>query len=346
MFKPKFRATRSALQGICLAAIFLGCGFVDAQTPVFGFEGRIIVPDPHFQYPPIEVRLLRDDFDGRTLEYAYTEATGSFKFRGLAPGSYYVVVQVDGYQEVVQRVDLTARAGSILRVFNIILKPDVPELNEHVPSTREGRQALEAYGKALNDRAKGRFDAAAKLLEKAVTLVPDYPAAHLDLGEIYLELHRRVDAEREFRIARELSPESLRALLNLGRIYLEEADVQIANGASPISVRPLIARARDLLAEASIRDSNSAMAGYLLGSAYYRDASYEAAERELKRALSLDKQMFAARLMLINVYVVQQKWQSALDTLDRFLLENPPSAYAAEARTIRSSVVRRLSPTP
>ena len=346
MLKRNFRSTGHALQFICLAAIFLGGGYVHAQTGTFGFDGRIIVPDPHFEYPPIEIRLLRDEFDGRTLAYAYTEGTGSFAFRGLAVGSYYVVVHVDGYQQMVERVDLTARAGSMLRVVNIILKPNVPELNEPVPSTREGKQAVEAYGKALNERAKGHFDSAARFLETAVTLVPDYPAAHLDLGEIYLELHRRVDAEREFRIARELSPESLRALLNLGRIYLEEADVQIANGASPNSVKPLITRARDLLAEAAIRDPSAAMAGYLLGSAYFREASYETAEKELKRALSLDKQLFAARLMLINVYVVQQKWQSALDTLDKFLSENPPAPYAAEARTIRNSVVRRLSPTP
>jgi Tfp pilus assembly protein PilF len=346
MYKPIFSATGRALQIISLSAIFLGGGFVHAQIGNFGFDGRIVVPDPHFDYPPIEIRLLRDDFDGRTLAYAYTEGTGSFAFKGLAEGSYCVVIHLDGYQNVVQRIDLTARVGFTLRGVNIILKPNVPEVNDPVPSTREGRQAVEAYEKAFSERAKGRYEAAAKLLEKAVALVPEYPAAHLDLGEVYLVLHRRVDAEREFRIAHELSPENLHALLSLGRIYLEEADVQIANGASSASVRPLIAKSRDFLAEAVIRGPSSAVAGYLLGSVYFRSASYETAEKELKRALSLDKEMAPARIMLINVYVVQQKWQSALDALDKFLSENPSSPYAAEARTIRISVLRRLSPTP
>jgi len=346
MSKPNIIAVIRILQSVCVAAILLSADVAHAQGGSFGFDGRIIVPDPHFDYPPIEIRLLRDDFDGRTIAYAYTEGTGAYAFRGLAEGSYYVAVRLNGYQDVIERVDLTARVGFMLRGINIILKPKVPESIVNSTLTRENRQAIDAYGKALNERAKGRFDAAAKLLETAVKLVPEYPDAHIELGEVYLELHRRVDAERELRIAHELSPENLRALLDLGRIYLEEAEVQIANGASQTSIRPLIARAHDLLSEAAIRNPNSALAGYLLGSAHFRSSSYDSAESELKRALSLDKGMFQARIMLVNVYVVQQKWQNALDTLDKFIVENPSSPYVEEARTIRTSVARRLSPNP
>jgi Flp pilus assembly protein TadD len=332
-------------QSICVVAIVLCAGVVQAQTGSFGFDGRIVVPDPHFDYPAIEVRLLNDDFDGRTVAFTYTEGTGSYAFKGLAEGTYYVAVHLDGYQDVIQRVDMTARVGFNLKGVNILLKPKVPESSNAV-LTRENKQAIDAYGKAINERARGHFEAAAKLLESAVMLVPEYPDAHLELGEVYLELHRRVDAEKEFRTAHDLSPESLRALLDLGRLYLEEADVQLATGASPNSIRPLLGRAHDLLSEAVIRNPNSAMAGYLLGTAHFRSASYENAESELKRALSLDKGMFPARIMLVNVYVVQQKWQNALDTLDKFIVENPSSPYVQEARTIRTNVAKRLSPIP
>jgi tetratricopeptide (TPR) repeat protein len=241
---------------------------------------------------------------------------------------------------------MTSRVGFNLKGVNILLKPNVPEPNINAALTRENRQAIDAYGKAINERAKGHFDAAAKLLETAVMRVPQYPDAHLELGEVYLELHRRVDAEKEFRTAHDLSPESLRALLDLGRLYLEEADVQLATGANPNSIRPLLARAHNLLSEAVIRNPNSAMAGYLLGTVHYRSASYDNAESELKRALSLDKAMFPARIMLVNVYVVQQKWQNALDVLDKFIVENPSSPYVQEARTVRTNVARRLPATP
>ena len=331
---------------LCLILALLGASAMQAQTGSFGFDGRIVVPDPHFDYPPIEVRLLNDDFDGRTLAYAYTESTGSYAFKGLAEGTYYVAVHLDGFQNVIQRVDMTARVGFNLHGVNILLKPIVPEPKVNTGLTRENKQAIDAYGKAINERAKGHSDAAAKLLEAAVKLVPEYPDAHMELGEVYLELHRRVDAEKEFRTAHDLSPESLRALLDLGRLYLEEADVQLATGANQNSIRPLLERSRELLGEAVIRNPNSAMAGYLLGTAHFRSASYENAESELKRALSLDKGMAPARIMLANVYVVQQKWQSALDTLDKFIAENPASPYVQEARTIRTNVARKLSPQP
>jgi tetratricopeptide (TPR) repeat protein len=334
------------LPSICLIAIVLNAGMVQAQSGSFGFDGRLIVPDPHFDYPAIELRLLNDDFDGRTIAYTFTEGTGSYAFKALAEGTYYVAVHLDGYQDVIQRVDLTSRVGFNLHGVNILLKPIDLEPKVNSTLTRENKQAIEAYGKAINERAKGHFEAAAKLLETAVKLVPDYPDAHLELGEVYLELHRRVDAEKEFRTGHDLSPDSMRALLDLGRLYLEEADVQLANGASQNSIRPLLTRSRDLLGEAVIRNPNSAMAGYLLGTAHFRSASYENAESELKRALSLDKTLAPAKIMLVNVYVVQQKWQSALDTLDKFIVENPTSPYVQEARTIRTNVARRLPPIP
>jgi Tfp pilus assembly protein PilF len=346
MIKLNHIARIRVLQGICLAAIVLNAGAVQAQSSSFGFDGRIIVPDPHFDYPAIEIRLLNDDFDGRTIAFTYTEGTGSYAFKGLAEGTYYVAVHLDGYQDVIQRVDMTSRVGFNLKGVNILLKPNVPEPNVNAALTRGNKQAIDAYGKAINERAKGHFDAAAKLLETAVMLVPEYPDAHLELGEVYLELHRRIDAEKEFRTAHDLSPESLRALLDLGRLYLEEADVQLATGANPNSIRPLLARAHNLLSEAVIRNPNSAMAGYLLGTVHFRSASYDNAESELKRALSLDKAMFPARIMLVNVYVVQQKWQNALDVLDKFIVENPSSPYVQEARTVRTNVARRLPANP
>jgi len=346
MVKRNHIAMICALQGIFLAFIVMSSGVLQAQSRTFGFDGRVIVPDPHFDYPPIEIRLLNDDFDGRTIAFTYTEGTGSYAFKGLAEGTYYVAVHLDGYQDVIQRVDLTSRVGFNLRGVNIPLRPNVPESDVNSALIRENKQAIDAYGKAITERARGHFDAAVKLLETALILVPQYPEAHLELGEVYLELHRRVDAEKEFRTAHDLSPESLRALLDLGRLYLEEADVQLATGASQNIIRPLLARAQDLLSEAVIRNPNSATAGYLLGTVYFRSASYDNSESELKRALSLDKAMFPARIMLVNVYVVQQKWQNALDVLDKFIVENPSSPYIQEARTVRTTVARRLLPKP
>src|SRR6476646_5602279 len=76
----EFRVIRVLL---CLTIAVLIASALQAQTGSFGFDGRIVVPDPHFDYPPIEIRLLNDDFDGRTIAYEYTEGKGSYAFKGL-----------------------------------------------------------------------------------------------------------------------------------------------------------------------------------------------------------------------------------------------------------------------
>ncbi|HET9129609.1 MAG TPA: hypothetical protein VFO86_01610, partial [Terriglobia bacterium] len=98
MHKPNHNSMIRALQGILLTAIVLNSGVMQAQTRSYGFDGRLIVADPHFDYPAIEVRLLNDDFDGRTIAYTYTESTGSYAFKGLAEGTYYVAVHFEGFQ--------------------------------------------------------------------------------------------------------------------------------------------------------------------------------------------------------------------------------------------------------
>src|SRR6187455_2511758 len=132
MYMPNFRTTVRYLPYIsrCIwlsAAILFGTVAAHAQTGPFGFDGSIVAPDPHFDYPPIQLRLLRDAFDGQTLAYAYTEGTGRFAFKGLAEGTYYLVAHVDGYQDIVERVDLTSRVRAMLHGVNIILKPRVSD---------------------------------------------------------------------------------------------------------------------------------------------------------------------------------------------------------------------------
>jgi len=53
---------------------------------------------------------------------------------------------------------------------------------------------------------------AAAVLERAVSLSPDWPDAHALLGRAYLALGKRHEAQREFDTARRLSAQERRGL--------------------------------------------------------------------------------------------------------------------------------------
>jgi tetratricopeptide (TPR) repeat protein len=156
-------------------------------------------------------------------------------------------------------------------------------------------------------------------------------------------LSRRNEAAAEFRKAHELNPDSARPFLVLGRLFLEEADIEILSATNADTSTKLKA-ARESLTEAVRRDPKLATAFYYLGAVDFRTQTYTDAETELKCALELDPKLFEARIILINVFVNQQKWQAALDSADTFLLEYPTSPYRPQVATTCQSIARRLQP--
>ena len=150
------------------------------------------------------------------------------------------------------------------------------------------------------------------------------------------------EAKREFLKAHELNAESARPFLALGRLFVQQADLEIQAASKRDVAQSTLTQAREALTEAIGRDAKLASAIYYLGAVDYLSGSYADAERELTHALELNPSLFPARIMLINVFVKQRQWQAALDNVDSFLLENPDSPYRQEVADTRVGVVRRL----
>jgi tetratricopeptide (TPR) repeat protein len=66
----------------------------------------------------------------------------------------------------------------------------------------------------------GRVGEAIPLAENAIRIVPDFPDAHLVLGNCYHNVDRYRDAEKQYRKTLELVPGHASAHLNLGATYL------------------------------------------------------------------------------------------------------------------------------
>jgi tetratricopeptide (TPR) repeat protein len=317
-----------------------------AEAQYTTLQGWIIVPGNNHS-DNFEVRITaREGYE----PYASTTVsdTGRYMFTNLDlnVGNFDILINVEGYRE--SRTRLATLPPNIMRTdfggrgMNIILIPD--------PESRRNAEKRDAYNKALLDEYAIGLDQitnkhpelAVTHLEKVANEVPDFYDAHINLGFVYQDLLRWRDAEKEFRSAHELNAESSRPLVALGRLRVEEVELEIEAGASQDVLRPILVQARQELTEAIMLDPKLAKAFYYLGAVDFRSRSYADAESESKHALELDPRLFEARILRINLFIEQKLWQAALDNADAFMLDYPDSSHRAEVADRRMHIVARL----
>jgi tetratricopeptide (TPR) repeat protein len=330
-----------------LAAFLLILAMTAAAEAQFTtLQGWIIVPGKEHA-DNFEVRLtLREGYE----PFASTTVsdTGRYMFTNLdlSVGNFDILINVDGYRE--SRTRLATLPPNIMRTdfggrgMNIILIPD--------PESRRNAEKRDAYNKALLDEYASGLDEitnkhpdlAVTHLEKVAKEVPDFYDAHINLGLVYQDLSRWMEAEKEFRIAHDLNSESARPLLALGRLRVEEVEIEIEAGAKQDVIRPILAQAREELTDAVMLDVKLAKAFYYLSIVDFRSKSYADAESESKHALELDPRLFEARILRINLFIEQKLWQAALDNVDAFMLDYPDSSHRAEVADRRLRIVAHL----
>ena len=316
----------------------------------YSIGGKIMFDTPHSPDGRIEVRLEGSGL--QLIDTVFSDSIGNFMFRVTSPSVYYIAIEVEGFEPVRERVELSSsRIGGV----NIFLKSktvirrtgeggfegdpkivDVKELKMDYPNT-----AVEEYEKALQDVEKGNGKKAVDRLEKAVKLAADFYQAQNNLAVQYKVLGRYRDAERTFEIARDLNRHSAQPLINLGSMYVEEAQQQSDNGEEE-RARATYQKAVALLEEAIALDSFSVLARYFLGTALYKTAALERAETMLTRALELDEEYHVVRLMLVNIYVKQARYNDVLAQLTEFLERNPDDPQSEAVRAMKQQIEKAL----
>ena len=340
----------SVLAGFLSAITLLSPVSVAAQfrgTPsTASISGRVIVPVANFQ-DMFEVVLVQNL--EQPVQATVADSQGRYRFSGLTRGTYYIVIKLEGFQDVRQRVDLAGDS-----VINIIMdfqeertvKPptdlsgeqlgvvDVVDLSRSYPS-----RIVDALKTAEKDIQATNYAKALLILEEIVKEAPDLYQAQRMIGMVYQKLARYRDAESAYRTAADLRPMSAAPLINLGSLYVEESQASESRGSAV--VRAILNQALASLNEAIKLKSDAPFAYYLLGVTYYKSAFYEDAEDHLKNAISLAPDLYDARLALANVYLKMQEWSNVIAQLDAYLMDYPKSPIRDQVQTMRSKVVAR-----
>ena len=325
--------------------------------PTFPTEGSIairgrIIADTHNSFPQIEVRLETDG--GPPVGFAYTDSSGEFYFQrtGLRLDSnLYVTVKMDGYKPYRERVEGIFDTNNFQSSVTIFLEREdvitVPKNGAAVVDLKQLRakipgKAVDEYEKALKESLKGNRGKAMEGIQRAIKMAPDFYEAQHSLGVQYFQMEKYDDAETALLRARDLSPKAPEVLMNLGSLYYRQGEGQSDAGHAD-EAASIFQKAVDVLEESIKRNPLSPAAHSYLGAALYKLASYERSESMLNRALEIDENQSDARLMLVNVYTRQARYDEALQSVNIFLTKNPKAPQRPALENIKAKIEKVLA---
>lgn len=207
------------MRALTLAVFILalaGVGFGQAPPAI-----QIFMPGGTLPPRPIRFTLTRDD--GR-IEVVFTDTKGKFQVTGdlIRDADYIITVESDG-----ATFDTTVATFRILRstpvYTTVFLRPFTgkPKTVPGVVDVRAmeanvSKDALAAYEAGMKALAGGQTEAAITELKRALKLSPHYLRALNDLGVLYLQLNRLPEAAELFAHAVKLDETFHLARLNLG----------------------------------------------------------------------------------------------------------------------------------
>ncbi len=312
-------------------------------------QGQVLSDNPSRLNHPIAVQL---ESLGAVRDTVFTDGNGNFTFDNIQPtGAPYIVIEEPGFKPLRERVELgpASPAASGLSLVYIleysnVEEDDPPDDPGTVDLARLAvpEEAIEVIQRAASASQNGDFESAAELLEEAIEIAPDFYEAQNALGVEYQKLGRLDEAKNQFDIAMELNPNAAEPVLSLGILYLQDSDIQTASS-KPDEALESLEKSYEYLEEALARNAGSALGQYYFGAVLYRTGDSTAARDHLDRALELDDQLYAARLMLFNVDMAERDYTAALNQLTNYLEEYPQSPQRENVERMKADLEGQLS---
>jgi Tfp pilus assembly protein PilF len=301
-------------------------------------QGRLVVPSGRRAELRLKVRL---ESSGAGDLYVFSDANGTFRFTGLRPGSYTVIVE-GGDEFETAREPVLLETSNIQTRRGVVGTPFIRPITLHVylrakrdasgsAATPPGvlnaalanvpKPAAELYLKGVEAARKNENERASDLLRQAVAAHPNFPLALSELGVVYLKLKRPEKAAESLSASLKLSPEDQGTLLAYGRALLELR-------------RP--AEAEEQFRKALKKNAAAPSARLYLGIILLGRREFEEAERELRAATQTGGgEVARAHYYLGGLYWELKQYKRAADELETYLKLAPS---APDAERLRSTI--------
>lgn len=289
-------------------------------------QGSIIYPSGRRLDKKLQVRIS----SVRGIDFStMSDDNGSFSFRRLPGGTYYVNVEAGKeyypVNEIVNIVETFRQSSgqSYMLQIQLQLKPTGDGRPGVLNAGFAGvpQAALDLYQKALKLAETGDNKRAIESLKEAIKLHPQFVFAYNELGVQYFKLGALDDGIQAFKEAIKLAPDSFSPRLNHGVLLFYKKQYQSAGEELDYALK--------------INES-SAMAHLFRGRVYIKTNDLVKAEPEFQRAISLGGggEINEAHRFLGGIYNEQRKYALAVKELELYLKVSPKVKDAEQIRQI------------
>ena len=335
-----FRASRFIHSGILILSVALAAA---AQAPgtrglssgsgSHSITGRIYFPAGQPATSKV-VKINLETTNSVGGMSTMSDEDGTFRFNGLPPGSYAVVVDAGKqYDAVREPVNIEPSGTAPVVQVNIQLRLRIDASNPSFAGVPQN--ALDFYQKGTAAAQKGNAKSAAEFLSKAVAAYPQFSLALSDLGIQYLKLMQMDLAAETFETLLKQKPNDAVAHQNLG-IALYNQGVAFVTQQKWDEAQKKLDGAEAHLREAIKLNSPGPTAHYYLGLTLLKFKAYDEAQKEFELVISHGGENLAqAHRYLGGLYQRAHKNKEAADEMEKYLKLDPK---AADAETIRGII--------
>jgi len=236
-------------------AFFSIPGFPQEEAPVLAGE---VTGAPEGLIRGFAVEL--DDMAGqRVAGPADVQPDGAFEFRHVPCGEYIVKLETS-FRELVNQDFVNVRATNEPLVIQWPKKAAARPPSGGVAAARlqhpPAKKALQAFLAAQNFSNAGRYEDAARELERAVAISPGYADAHSNLGAQYMRLGRYEEGIAEIGEAMRIGTPSAVDLANLacGQYELHRYDEGLLSARAALLADPTGQSAHFIMGLLLVRD--------------------------------------------------------------------------------------------
>jgi Flp pilus assembly protein TadD len=289
-------------------------------------QGNLFYPSGRRFDRKLQVRIS----SVRGLDFStLSDENGSFSFRRLPGGTYYVTVDAGKeYLPVNETVNIveTFRTTSS-QTYAVQIQLQLKSTSEGKPGVLNAgfagvpKAALELYEKARKAAQSGDNKKAIEALKEAIAVHPQFTLAYNELGVQYFKQGNLADAGDALNEAINLSPEAFSPRLNNAIVLFYKKQYQSAGEELDHAIK--------------INDT-SAIAHLFRGRVFVKTDNFAKAEPEFLRAISLGggDEINEAHRFLAGIYNEQGNYPLALKELETYLKASPKVKDAEQIRKI------------